>query len=212
MKLKQLQQQFASDVKNLTPLTDIYNDSKYFSAKELIAVYYNNYIYTLTDVLKSSYSCILRLVGDDFFNHIAKQYIKTHPQKQGYLQNYGNDFSSFIANTPECKNMPYLVDIALLERYYELCYHNDNSGFDFAKLPVGFSKNTKYNKILPFLNKCYLLSSKYPVLDIWRLNENSPNLDLTKTSDNILIYKYNDKVSVISLSKLDYKFIHNAKN
>ncbi len=208
MQLKKLQQQFADDIKNLTASINLYNYNKDFSAKELISVYHNNYIYTLIDTLKSSYNCIFRLVGNDFFNYIAKKYIKNNPQRQGYLQNYGDNFSSFIASVPECKNMPYLVDIALLERYYELCYHSNNTGFDFAKLPVGFSKNiNKYDKILPFINDCYVLSSKYPILDIWRLNENSSNLDLAKSCDNVLIYKYNDRVCVISLSKLDYKFI-----
>lgn len=208
--LEQLQKQFADDIVNLSIVDNIYSDSINFTSKELIGVYHNNYLLTLIDVLKSSYSCIFRLVGDDFFTYIAKKYIIKYPQKQGYLQNYGNDFADFIATIKECKNMPYLSDIALLEKYYELCYHSKNIDidFDFSKLTAVFTKNN----FTTIIDKCYLLSSKYPILAIWRLNDNSAKLNLDSGGNNILIYKYNDKVLVVNLSEEDYEFLNNLNS
>jgi hypothetical protein len=64
----------------------------------------------------------VRLVGEDFFNKIAKEFIKMHPSKTGNIIDYGEQFSNFIKLSPYCKTVPYLVDIAKFERYYERCY------------------------------------------------------------------------------------------
>jgi hypothetical protein len=45
-----------------------------------------------------------------------------HPSKTGNIIDYGDEFSNFIKLSPNCKTVPYLVDIAKLERYYERCY------------------------------------------------------------------------------------------
>ncbi len=70
--LKAVQTTFSSDVINDQAQGD-------FNAAELIQIYRNHYILSLIDALKPSYSCILRLVGEDFFKLWAKNYISVYP-------------------------------------------------------------------------------------------------------------------------------------
>ena len=46
-----------------------------FKANEVMNIYRNNYYHTLTDALSATYSCVKRLVGNEFFEFLAKNYI-----------------------------------------------------------------------------------------------------------------------------------------
>ncbi|WP_201340061.1 DNA-binding domain-containing protein [Isorropodon fossajaponicum symbiont] len=89
----------------------------------MIQIYRNHYTLSLIDALKASYSCVLRLVGEDFFKLLAKNYISVYPLSAGFLQNYGQFFAQFLKGFKPCKPYPYLIDIAYFERYHEQCYH-----------------------------------------------------------------------------------------
>ncbi len=226
--LKLLQETFAKDVLTVDVKSRVgyYKNSLGFNAHQLMSIYHNNHLHTLTNTLEASYATILRLVGKDFFNYIAREYIFSHPPKEAYLQHYGDEFSDFIRQMPACKNLPYLVDVAKLEHYYELCYHSaKESVFDFSKLKVHFSQDShlKYqsgcvNINLPYqmsnyqtiknaLKDIYLFHSRYPVLAIWRLDKNSEPLNLDAGGDYVLFYKYQNVVYVMSLLAQDYDIL-----
>jgi hypothetical protein len=167
--LKKLQQNFASDILDNKNLSGQYVASD-FSETALMNIYHNNYFLSLIAALKASYSCVFRLVGEDFFEFLAKEYIIKNSPSSGDLQDYGDNFYRFIAKFPPCEKLPYLSDIAKFERYYEMCYHR--------------------------INQEFTISSAYPILDIWRLDENSDTIDITKGGQKIHIIKINNQVIV----------------
>jgi hypothetical protein len=167
--LKVLQQQFSVDILQNGNCANYLSNGN-FNGKDLIKIYRNNYYITLTSVLSSTYSCIKRLVGKDFFKFLSKQYIDENQPTSGNIINYGDSFANFIANCKQCDSLPYLSDVAKLEFYFEKCY---------------FSKNQEF-----------VLDSKYPIIQIWQIDENSDDLDLNKGGDCIKIYKHNQEVLV----------------
>lgn len=171
--LSKIQTQFATDVLTSKAGGDYLPQQK-FAGTDLIKIYRNNYILNLTATLKSTYSCVLRLVGEDFFTSLARNFIAKTQPKTGNIRDYGTEFADFINTRPECKNLPFLADVAKFEQAYENCY---------------FAKNAKF-----------LLSSKYPLIKIWQLDESSADLDLASGGDNILIYKDNFEVVVERIS------------
>lgn len=172
--LKMMQQNFAKDILDNKTLSGQYLN-RHFNDNELMNIYHNNYFFSLTDALKATYGCVFRLVGEDFFNFLIKKYITKNPPKSGDLQDYGDNFYKFIAKFPPCETLPYLSDVAKFERLYEICYHS----FD----------------------DLFTMSSAYPILDIWRLDENSEMIDITKGGQNIQISKINNQVIVKLLIK-----------
>ena len=109
--LKVLQQQFSVDILQNGNCTNYLSNGN-FNGKDLIKIYRNNYYITLTSVLSSTYSCIKRLVGKDFFKFLSKQYIDENQPTSGNIINYGDSFANFIANCKQCDSLPYLSDVA----------------------------------------------------------------------------------------------------
>lgn len=151
-----------------------------FAASEVMNIYRNNYYYTLTGALSATYSCIKRLVGDDFFEFLAKNYIDKNPATSGNIIDYGDNFANFISVFEPCKDLVYLSDIALFENYYELCFHNLQT---------------------------YYLSSKYAIIEIWQLSENDINIDINQVT-HLQIYYQNNQVVVKKITQEFYQQKH----
>lgn len=178
-----------------------------FPAKQLLQVYQNNYISSLRSALKSTYSAVFRLVGEDFFNYMVNYYAKDNSPKTGNIQDYGHNFYQFIKTFKPCQSLPYLADIALLEYDYECCYYGQNVLFDIAENYPNFNQK----KLSSSLDNIHILKSAYPIIAIWQLNEDSPPLDLQQTGDNVLLYKHNQKIKVLKLSQEVFDDLMNLK-
>ncbi len=178
MSVKQLQKEFYQDVVDVESNPENYLDNASFSAQDLLQIYRNQYFLTLGEALAKSYACIKRLVGEDFFNQLAREYIATHPSKTGNIIDYGDEFPDFIKTNTHCKNLPYLSDIAKFEHLYERCY---------------------------FSGAVYFMRSTYPVIEIWQLDENSAQLDLSGGGDYLKIYRQNHEVLVEKITQQQYE-------
>ncbi|SHN92888.1 HvfC/BufC N-terminal domain-containing protein [bacterium endosymbiont of Bathymodiolus sp. 5 South] len=176
--LKQLQRDFYQDVLTVESVSKNYLNKGNFTAQDLIQIYRNQYFLSLRESLAKSYSCVKRLVGEDFFNKLAKDFIIAHPSTTGNIIDYGDEFSNFIKLSPDCKTVSYLADIAKLERYYERCYFSDI---------------------------VFFMASVYPVIKIWQLNENSEQLDLASGGDYLKIYRQGAQVLVAKITPQEYK-------
>lgn len=180
--LEQLQANFYQDVVGLDDTKNYLNNGN-FTGTDLIQIYRNQYFMSLSETLGKSYACVKRLVGEDFFNTLAIQFIKTQPSKTGNIIDYGDGFSNFISHHAHCQTLPYLADVARFERLYEVCY---------------FSSSEDDN--------VFFIESNYPIIKIWQLDENSEALDFSSGGEYIKIYKRGVKVVVESMGR------KNAKN
>jgi len=116
MNIKQLQQQFSDTLlyKNDQITTQI-KHKKAFNSNELLQVYRNNFVMGVTEALSATYQHTLSLVGEEFFNAVARQYILTHPPKENNLMSYGNGFSEYLRNLSQLKDLPYVAEMARFE-------------------------------------------------------------------------------------------------
>ncbi|KAA0456448.1 MAG: DUF2063 domain-containing protein [Candidatus Thioglobus sp.] len=176
--LRQLQTDFYQDVVGAESLAENYIKNGNFSAKNLIQIYRNQYFLSLNKSLTKSYSCVKRLVGEDFFNKLTKDFIATHPAKTGSIIDYGNEFADFIKANPDCKNLPYLADIAKFEKLYKQCY---------------------------FENVILFMRSIYPIVKIWQLTADSEQIDLNSGADCLKIYRQDEQVLVEKITNKQYE-------
>ncbi|TDO97272.1 DNA-binding domain-containing protein [Marinomonas balearica] len=79
-------------------------------------VYRNNVFSSLIDALADIFSVSRQLVGDDFFRAMARVYIADNPPQSPILNRYGDAFPEFISTFVPAKNVPYLSELANLER------------------------------------------------------------------------------------------------
>ena len=100
-------------------------------------VYRNNVFVGLTEALRAGFPCTARLVGEEFFMAMARIFAAAHPPGSPVLLHYGAEFPDFIASFPPAASLPYLADVARIERAATEAYHErDEAPLQIARRVV----------------------------------------------------------------------------
>lgn len=86
-------------------------------------VYRNNVTASLIEALAAIYPAVQRLTGADFFRAMARFHIRATPPASPLLFDYGRDFPAFIAGYAHAQALPWLADVARIERAWLDAYH-----------------------------------------------------------------------------------------
>ncbi|MGF6310494.1 hypothetical protein ABIB82_004752 [Bradyrhizobium sp. i1.8.4] len=86
-------------------------------------VYRNNVMVSLIDALAATYPAVQRITGVDFFRAMARFHIRETPPTSPLLFEYGRDFPSFIERYEYAQSLPWLADVARIERAWLDAYH-----------------------------------------------------------------------------------------
>ncbi|WP_339028316.1 DNA-binding domain-containing protein [Bradyrhizobium symbiodeficiens] len=86
-------------------------------------VYRNNVTVSLIDALAAVYPAVQRITGVEFFRAMARSHVRSHPPTSPRLFEYGRDFPQFIEAYEHAQEMPWLADVARIERAWLDCYH-----------------------------------------------------------------------------------------
>ena len=133
-------------------------------------VYRNNVIVGLVDALASAYPCVRRIVGEAFFSAMARIYVASAPPESPVMLEYGATFARFIDTFEPASGVPYLSDVARLERARVEAYHSAEAPcIDIASLYL------LDPRILPGLSlilhpSVRIVESVFPVVELWRMN------------------------------------------
>jgi len=96
------------------------------------AVYRNNVTVSLIDALAATFPATMRITGVDFFRTMARFHVRATPPISPLLFEYGYDFPDFIERYEYARSMPWLADVARIERAWLDAYHAANA----APLPA----------------------------------------------------------------------------
>ena len=83
-----------------------------------VAVYRNNWLRATIDALGDLYPTVRRLLGEDAFEAVAQDYIPHAPPASPIFSRYGAGFSEFLCDQVWVTDLPYLPDIAAIDRLY----------------------------------------------------------------------------------------------
>jgi len=86
-------------------------------------VYRNNVTVSLIETLAAIYPAVQRITGPDFFRAMARFHVRSSPPASPLLFDYGRDFPDFVANYAHAQDMPWLADVARIERAWLDAYH-----------------------------------------------------------------------------------------
>lgn len=86
-------------------------------------VYRNNVVVSLIDALAATYPAVQRITGTEFFRAMARFHVRATPPSSPLLFEYGHDFPSFIEGYEYAWQMPWLADVARIERAWLDAYH-----------------------------------------------------------------------------------------
>ncbi|MEI6000434.1 putative DNA-binding domain-containing protein [Paraburkholderia bengalensis] len=110
----------------LDPLVSAPDDVVARDGKSVVArynVYRNNVTVSLIDALAAIYPAVQRITGVDFFRAMARFHIRAMPPVSPLLSEYGRSFPSFIEDYKYAQQMPWLGDVARIERAWLDAYH-----------------------------------------------------------------------------------------
>lgn len=169
-----------------------------------LRVYRNNVFASLTSALTACYPVVQRLVGEDFFNFVARRYVREYPSRSGNLHDYGSHFAEFLDGLPNATELPYLAEVAQLEWAYQYVYHAAEPRAmdvdEMSRLPPD-----RYGALRFDLHPAsQLLTTKYPVLRIWQINqpdyEGNDLVSLDEGGDYLLVIRRNYEIEIERLS------------
>jgi hypothetical protein len=86
-------------------------------------VYRNNVTVSLINSLAAIYPAVQRIAGLDFFRAMARFHVRAVPPTSPLLFEYGREFPQFIETYEYAKRMPWLADVARIERAWLDAYH-----------------------------------------------------------------------------------------
>jgi Putative DNA-binding domain len=133
-----------------------------------VSIYRNTSRIALTNALRLNYPAVQRLVGEDFFAAAADIFITNEPPQMAWLDFYGAEFPEFLDGFAPAASLPYLADVARLERAVSRALHApDREAITPAQLASLAGSAQGLVSFVPHPS-IGLLSSKHPVDAIWR--------------------------------------------
>jgi len=82
------------------------------------AVYRNTVMKGCVDALQANFPAVARLVGEDWFRAAAAEHVAHRPPTEPTLLTYGDAFPSFLSTFAPAADLPYLADVARLDRLW----------------------------------------------------------------------------------------------
>lgn len=91
-----------------------------------LRVYRNNVVTAWAGAIVKNYPAVERLVGAEFMRAMAADFVRAHPARSPVLSLYGSALPTFIESFAPAAGLPYLADVARLDRAWTESYFAAN--------------------------------------------------------------------------------------
>ncbi len=216
MQLRELQSQFSAEIlcgENTSIQTLV--EQRGFQAKQRISVYRNNIFATLTETLSNIFPVSCAMVGEEFFNSMARIYIRSHTPDSGNLHDFGEHLPSFIESMPELSNYPYLSALAEIDWACHQAFHSVSAtALDISSLG-DFSPDNYEDLQFEFHPSIHTVKSKYPIFDIWDFATSNGHADtipnIKSEGQQVLIHRSKSGVKVVNIEDELFQMIKSLR-
>ena len=175
-----------------------------------MAVYRDNVFGNWSKALAGAYPIVRKIVGENFFDMLARDYSRMHPSTCGDLNRYGALLPRFVADYAGTQDLPYLPDVARMEWLAHLGYYAaDAKPFEFPAL-----SQLPENPRLQLAPSCALLRSDWPLGRLWEVHQDEFagefSVDFAAGIERVLIHRPEWRVQVRSITLGDFRFLAGA--
>jgi hypothetical protein len=134
------------------------------------AVHRNNMVAGLVKTLAARFPAVVKIVGTEFFDVMARAFVLAHPPRSPLLACYGDAFPDFIDAFAPVREVAYLADVARIEAARTSAYHAADAaplGADaFAALAIEAASTLR----LELHPSVAIIRSPHPIVTIWAMN------------------------------------------
>lgn len=136
-----------------------------------LAIYRANVAASAAKALTAAYPVLRQVVGDEFFNGLARAYLRAWPSTCGNLYDFGGEYAAFLAAFPHAQSLPYLPDLARLEWLVHRAYGAaDARPWDPASL-MTVAPELQGQIRFEWAAGTAVMNSAYPVARIWTIHQ-----------------------------------------
>lgn len=155
-------------------------------------VYRNNIFMSLMDALADIFPVTQRLVGEDFFRAMAREFIRHHPPKTPVISEYGDELPDFLHHFEPVQSLPYLADVAALEHnLLMLTNDQEHSTLEHAEIAAAFDNASDPSQLrLSLPPNSQIMTSPFAIGSIYQAHHQTPMTNVTvKNSEHLLLSK-----------------------
>jgi hypothetical protein len=145
------------------------------------AVYRNNVTVSLIRAMESNFPVVRRLLGEQYFAGLAREFVQQHPPKSPLMFQYGAAFGDFLKTEEDLANYPYLCDVAILEQQMRLSYHEADAPTLPATLLTQISEDELMDATFAPHPAMAVIESNFAIHSICRANQG----DLAEPVDDV---------------------------
>lgn len=165
---------------------------------------------SIAAALAATFATVAAVVGPDFFQRLARDFIAGSPPGSPVLSRYGERFPEFVAMKQEMHGLPYLADVARLDWALNVAFHSPLeprlSAVELAALP---------EEALPDLSVrlpagSSLIESAWPLDLIWQASQPGASVDrvdLTAGPTALVIFRRVEDAAFAVLTSGEAAFV-----
>ena len=181
---------------------------------ERMAIYRTNGRATYRHALGATFAVVKRLTGAPFFNAAVDTFVAAHPPFSGDLNVYGEHFADFVERYAPAANLPYLADVARLEWAIDEASRAADAprvpDAALAALAIVPPERVPHVRIALDVS-CRLVESAYPILRIWRANQDDRSgderIDLEEGGILLIVRRDTDGMAIEALRRGEYAWL-----
>ena len=173
------------------------------------AVYRNNVHVSLVEALAEGFPCVRAQVGDEFFRAMARMHVQQHKPSTPLLTHYGELFPDFIGTFEPASTLPWLPDLARMERAWAECW----AAADAAALPVTALRTMNAGELARCRFTAHpavrLVRSQWPIASLWEAHQHTqPDLgELDWLAEDVMLTRPQHEVLLHRLDADAARFI-----
>ncbi len=177
---------------------------------ERLLVHARGYFVRLEEALTETYEAVRHVLGAETFSTLAHDYARRYPSRNYNLSFTGKHFPEFLKTCPLTKELPFLPDLAKLEWEVGQAFHATEelpvNPTAFAGMAMGDWEHTR----IIFQPSVRLVTSAWPVLDIWNARRQPPSeikIDVVDRPQRVLLSRWGFQVRGALLEETPYALL-----
>lgn len=183
-------------------------------ARARLAIYRGNWLANAAKALAAAFPVVRKIVGAEFFDAMAREYVRAMPSRSGDLNSYGSKLPEYLETFAHVQDLPYLPDVARMEWLAHRAYYAAQATpFDASWLACLPAERSARLRIV-LAPACALLASQWPLGRIWAVHQDdyagALEVDLRAGPDRILVHRPAWRAQVRSLAAGDWAFLEAA--
>lgn len=157
------------------------------SAKRF-GIYRNNVVVSLMEALAAAYPSVKAIMGEENFRRVCRNHVMAHPPNSPLMIEYGAAFPDYLDGFPPLRNIPYLGDVARLERAWLAAYHAIDATPLAPETLSGVPSEQSFLLTFEVHPATAFIASQWPVADLffWRNGKPNAGADLSKKQNAVV--------------------------